>query len=104
MSRGPDIGIALTRAIERGSRRARCPAQILTADWDRWASATFHGARHRIALALLPCPATEAWLAGLAEAEFDVRGHLVADVDLVAVRRTAARVEADLEVLTVELR
>ncbi len=104
MSRGPDIGTALTRAIERGSRHARCPAQIMAADWDRWASATFTGARHRIAVAMLPCPATEAWLTSLTEAEFDVAGHLVADVDVVAVRRTAARVEADLEVLTVELR
>lgn len=102
MSRRPDIGTALTRAIERQSRLARCPAEIVNAQWERWASATFSGARHRITVALLPCPASETWLSGLREAEFDVRGHLIADLDVVAVRRTAPRVEAELEVLTVE--
>lgn len=104
MSRGPDIGTALTRAIERHSRYARCPAEIVSATWQRWASATFTGARHCVTVAMLPCPATEAWLTSLRDAEFDVRGHLVADVDVVAVRRLAPRVEADLEILTVEER
>lgn len=104
MSRGPDIGTALNRAIERQTRYARCPADIVNADWERWASATFTGARHRITVAMLPCPAAEAWLSTVRDAEFDVRGHLVADVDVVAVRRLAPRVEADLEILTVEAR
>ncbi len=104
MSRGPDIGTALSRAIELHSRYARCPADIVSATWQRWASATFTGARHRITVALLPCPATETWLNSLRDAEFDLRGHLVADVDVVAVRRLAPRVEADLEILTVETR
>lgn len=104
MSRGPDIGTVLTRAIERHSRYARCPVDIISASWERWASATFAGARHRITVAMTPCPATEAWLGGLPDAEFDVRGHLVADVDVIAVRRLAPRVEVDLEILTVEER
>lgn len=103
MSRGPDIGTLLTRALERQARLAGCAGHIVTADWERWASATFTGARHRITLSALPCPATEAWLAGLSEAEIDVRGHLVADLEIVAVRRQVDAVHADLEVLTVEM-
>lgn len=102
MSRGPDIGTALLRALEKQARRASCPISVLQSDWQRWASATFAGARHQITLAACPCPALDAWLGNLSEAEFDVRGHLVADLAVSAVRRSAASVEADLEVLTVE--
>ncbi|OYW22197.1 MULTISPECIES: hypothetical protein [unclassified Sphingomonas] len=104
MSGGPDIGTLLTRALEHQARHAGCPIEINGADWDRWASATFTGARHRIAISTLPCPATEAWLAGLSEADFDLRGHLVADLAVGSVRRTATNVTAELEVLTVEIR
>ncbi len=104
MNRGPDVGTALTRAIEKQARRARCPVDVLHADWQRWASATFTGARHQMTITACPCPALTGWLAALPEAEFEVRGHLVADLVVTAVRRAAASVEADLEVLTVEAR
>lgn len=102
MSRGPDIGTALLRALEKQARHAGCPVSVLHADWQRWASATFAGARHQISVSACPCPALNDWLGGLPEAEFVMRGHLVADVVVTAVRRSAASVEADLEVLTVE--
>lgn len=104
MSRGPEIGTLLTRALDRQARHARCPIEIVSADWDRWASATFTGARHHLSLSTFPCPAAEAWLAGLREAEFDLPGHLVADLAVTAIQRTAKCVTADLEILTVEMR
>jgi hypothetical protein len=102
MSRGPDIGTALARAIDRQSRLAACPVEILAADWESWASATFTGARHRITVSALPGAAAETWLTNLTDAEFAIRGHLVADMVVVAVRRRANAIQADLEVLTVE--
>ncbi|OYY72438.1 hypothetical protein [Sphingomonas sp. 28-63-12] len=104
MSRGPDIGTALIRAIGRHAGDAGCAIEIVSADWDHWASATFAGARHQITLAAEACPAITGWLGGLAEAEFDISGHLVADLAVTAVRRSGGRIEAALEVLTVEVR
>lgn len=104
MSRGPDIGTALTRAITQQARRADCTVEIVTADWEQWASATFVGARHQITLAAPLNPAIERWLGGLADAEFAISGHLVADLAINATRKSADRVEAELEILTVETR
>ena len=100
--RGPDVGTLLVRALYRASCRAGCPLEIVTADWVRWASATFTGARHATIWTALPSPALDAWLATLPETEFDVRGHLVADVGVQAVSRNAADVTVEIEALTVE--
>jgi len=43
-------------------------------------------------------------LGGLADAEFAISGHLVADLAISATRKSTGRVEADLEILTVETR
>ncbi len=102
MSRGPDVATALVRALEKHSRHAGCPVEAVKTDWQRWASATFSGARHQISLIAIPSPALEAWLVKLAEAEFELRGHLLADITVMAVRRDAACVAIDLEALTVE--
>ena len=50
MSRGPDPGTALVRALEANARRAGCPVRMTASDWTRWASATFTGARHDLTL------------------------------------------------------
>lgn len=102
MSRGPDAATLLVRTLEAAARRAGCPARIVDADWTRWASATFTGARHSVTLAAPASPALDAWLATLAEAELPVKGHLLADLAVAARRQIGDEVEVRLEALTVE--
>ncbi len=102
MSRGPDVATMLERALIAQARNAGCPVTIVESDWTRWASATFNGARHNIVVAAPPSPALDAWLAALPEAEFSLRGHLVADATVAKCHRTADQVTATIEMLTVE--
>ena len=102
MSRGPDAETLLRRVLEASAEAADCPVALVASDWTRWASATFTGARHLLTLAAPPSPALDAWIAGLPEAELRLRGHLVADLVVEHVRRTADTVTVSLEVLTVE--
>lgn len=104
MKRGPDIASLLAAAIDRQARRAGCAIEQVKSDWERWASATFAGARHRMTIATTPGFALDGWLAGLPESDFSLRGHLVADLAVAGVRRASDRVEIDLEILTVEER
>lgn len=102
MSRGPDAATLLARALAADARAAGCPVTIAAADWSRWASATFTGARHLLRLSAPPSPALIVWIAALPEAEFALRGHLVADLSVAAVHHDGAEVAIELEVLTVE--
>lgn len=102
MSRWPDAGTQLERALVRGADAEGIVLAILAADWARWASATFTGARHRMTIAATASPALDRWLAGLPEAEFKLRGHLVADLLVAGEQRAGERVEVELEALTVE--
>jgi hypothetical protein len=102
MSRGPDIGTMLVRALYRDSVARKCPVEIMSSDWVRWASATFVGARHEMTWTGAPSPALDAWIEELPEAEFDLRGHLLADLKILAVSRTATSVGIEVEALTVE--
>ena len=104
MSRGPDAATLLARALTASAEAAGCPVAIGEADWSRWASATFTGARHVLCLSAAPSPALIAWIAGLPEAEFALRGHLVADLSVTAVRHGGAEIAMELEALTVEER
>ena len=104
MSRGPDAATLLERALIAGAAAAGCLVTMTEADLTRWASATFTGARHMLTLAGTRSPALERWIAGLPEAEFALKGHLVADLCVEAVRREGADVRIMLEVLTVEER
>lgn len=97
-----DVGAAMVRALRGAAHQAGCPIEITQSAWRRWASATFTGARHRITLAAPASDALDRWLGALAEAEFALSGHLVADLCVVAVRRADGRAEADLEILTLE--
>jgi len=63
MSRGPDAETLLRRALESHAEAAGCPVALVESDWTRWASATFSGARHLLALAGPPSPALDAWIA-----------------------------------------
>lgn len=104
MTRGPDAATMLAGAIDRRAHRAGCPIEQLHLASSRWASATFSGARHQMTIAAMPDIALDRWLATLPDADFALRGHLVADLAVTAVRRGPARVEIDLEILTVEER
>lgn len=104
MSRGPDAATLLQRALAANAERAGCMVTIAAADWSRWASATFAGARHVLTLASDASPLFDKWLDGLPEAVFDLRGHLVADLKIEAIRRDGGGVSATIEILTIEER
>lgn len=70
-----------------------------------WASVTFSGARHELALRLAGPRAGEAaerLAACLDTAEFKLRGHIVADIALVTQETAEDGVRLRLEALTVE--
>ena len=70
-----------------------------------WASVTFSGARHELAFRLEGAGAEQAgsrFLAGLEAAEFELRGHILADIALVSEERRPDWVRIRLEALTVD--
>ena len=71
-----------------------------------WASITFAGERHKLALCL-PGPGAQAavdvFLDGLEDREFALRGHILADIEATGVARDAdGQIRLTLEALTVE--
>lgn len=71
----------------------------------RWASVTFQGARHELAFRLEGEGAEAAaglFLSGLRARDFRLRGHLLADLRLVAEERRPGCARIRLEALTVE--
>lgn len=102
MSRGPDAGTLLRRALARDAAAAGCRVSVTSAQATRWASATFTGAQHRLTLEGEDDAVLAEWLGGVNEADLPMRGHLVADVALVSVTRGGGRAEIVLEGLTVE--
>ena len=71
----------------------------------RWASATFRGGRHELAFRLEGEGAEAAaarFLRGLEAGNFKLRGHLLADLALVAEERRPGCARIRLEALTVE--
>lgn len=71
-----------------------------------WASATFSGARHLLTLCLDgpgARAAAAAFLAGIEEREFALKGHILADIAAVDLREDGENlVRLTLEALTVE--
>ena len=72
-----------------------------------WASATFAGARHELTFRISgdgAAAAADDFLAHLTATEFEMRGHIMADISLVADERTDgdAEIRISLEALTVE--
>ena len=104
MSRGPDAATLLERALVEGAAAAGCAVTIRAADWTRWSSATFTGARHELTLEAEASSALNTWTAALPEAEFRLRGHVVADLCVARRQRRRDQVTLTLEVLTVEAR
>jgi hypothetical protein len=69
-----------------------------------WASVTFRGARHRVRFTLegeVAEAAADAFLAGMEEAEFDLPGHILADIALAGDERSGGGVRLTIEALTV---
>ncbi|WP_404368245.1 hypothetical protein AB5I39_14380 [Sphingomonas sp. MMS24-J45] len=102
MSRGPDAGTLVRRAIERDARRVGYAVTLTLEQSTRWASATFVGARHRLSLGGPDDTDFAHWLDALPEANLPIRGHLIADLAIVARHCTAGRIAATVEALTVE--
>ena len=72
-----------------------------------WASVTFSGERHTLRLRLRgdeAAAAADAFLGGLTDREFDLDGHVIADIAIVSDERDArgTTVRLGMEVLTVE--
>jgi len=104
MSRGPDAATQLERALVAMSAAAGCPVAVIHADWTRWASATFTGARHTLTLTAGTSPLLDHWLVALPDAEFALRGVLVADIHVTRLTRDGVVATISVEALTVEER
>lgn len=104
MSRGPDAAAWLERALIGAARDAGLCLSVDAADWTRWASATFTGARHELQISAAASPALDAWLGGLCEHEFRLPGHVVADLTVASARREGGTSHIGIEALTVESR
>ena len=76
-ARGPDAGTLLVRALR--TMGAAFDIRVDSIASRPWASATFVGARHVVRLAAPAVPGLRSWLDALPEAEFALRGHIVAD-------------------------
>ena len=100
--RRADAHRLLVRALQS---RAGADATIAASRSETWASATFRGARHAITLRLTGDDAADRG-ARLAEEmdgiEFDLPGHLVADIQVRSRSGDAAGVTLEIEALTVE--
>ncbi len=101
MRRRIDAATLLERALVAHAAAAGAGIAIDGQASTRWASATFVGARHRMTV-VSEEDACRVWLAGLADADLPLRGHLVADVVIVEQAWQDERVTATIEVLTVE--
>jgi hypothetical protein len=92
----------LERALIAGAAARGVDLAIGEAQSTRWASVTFSGARHRLACGAAAGDALERWIADLPEAEFRLRGHLVAQIAVTARRESGAGIALTVEALTVE--
>jgi hypothetical protein len=92
-----EAGAALERAL-----RVRFVKLTLVEMVSRpWASVTFSGERHKLTIRAAQ-QETQAFLEGLEEQEFDLYGHILADIALVEESWEGDGVRLVLEALTVE--
>lgn len=99
-------GVELRRVLRAWFAGLGAPVAFEALTSRPWASITFSGERHRLTLNL-PGPgaeaAVDAFLDGLAERDFALRGHILADIEAVGVARDAdGQLRLQLEALTVE--
>ena len=99
-----DATSALLRAL-RARTGDTAPFAVQELRSRSWASVTFTGARHTIAFRIGGEDAVETadrFLDGLEAAEFTLRGHILADISLIARETCDGGVLLRLEALTVE--
>lgn len=98
-------GDALKRALRANFVKLGAAVAIETLASRPWASITLAGERHRLSLCL-PGPgaaaAADAFLDGLAERDFTLHGHILADIVLAERSDEDEQVRLILEALTVE--
>lgn len=101
----PAAGDELKRALRVNFVKIGAAVAIESLVSRPWASITFSGERHRLAL-YLPGPgaaaAADAFLDGLGERDFALRGHILADIVLAERCEEEDQVRLVLEALTVE--
>lgn len=90
------------RALTGALLQLATPAEMHSSRERPWASVTFTGARHWFALSVGPAR-VEAVTALLPDHEFDLHGHLVADIVVTGTRPDGDRILLDIEALTVEV-
>ncbi|HVQ08644.1 MAG TPA: hypothetical protein VMS43_09435 [Allosphingosinicella sp.] len=107
MTAPPTAGDSLKRALRAYFVYLGAAVAIESLASRPWASVTFSGARHRLALCI-PGPgaaaAADAFLDGLAERDFALAGHVLADIALVDRCEEDEQVRLVLEALTVKER
>jgi hypothetical protein len=91
----------LTCFVRQVDRLTPGGVRLLKAQSMPWASATFIGSRHALTLGV-PLPEIERLAESVGEMEFDLPGHLVADVRIVSVTKTEDEGAIAMEILTVE--
>ncbi len=89
------------RGLTNALLKLATPAEMRSSRDRPWASVTFTGARHWFALSIGPARA-EAVTALLPDYEFEIPGHLVADIVVTGTRPDGDRIILDIEALTVE--
>ena len=99
-------GAELKRALRINFVNLGAPVTFESLTSRPWASITFSGERHRLILSL-PGPgaqaAVDAFLDGLEDREFTLRGHILADIEAAGIQRDAdGQIRLTLEALTVE--
>jgi hypothetical protein len=98
--RGPDAGTLLVRALR--TMGAASDIHIESLAGRPWASATFTGTRYVVRLAARAVPDIRSWLDALPEADFTLRGHLVAELSVDSVALNDGEWRVTLTVLTLE--
>jgi hypothetical protein len=101
-ARRRDVGARLERALIAAAATEGCVLRIVEASWVPWASVTFSGARHRLTVELDASVVGQAWFVALPDLELPIRGHLVADLQVVTVETMDGVLRAAIEALTVE--
>ncbi|WP_174285448.1 hypothetical protein [Sphingomonas bacterium] len=100
--RGADAGTLLVRALRAQAMAAGVVIAVRSIATRPWASATFVGTCHRIAIEAEPGDTFDRWIATMPESEWIVRGHLVADLIVDRIIRDAGIASVSISILTIE--
>ncbi len=98
--RGPDAGTLLIRGLRGHAGAAGVTMNVATIACTPWASATFVGTQHQLTILADPVPGLRDWIDSLPDAEFVIRGHIVADLAIDRVESIDGRQHVTLAILT----